>query len=104
MKKLTTLRKNRGLSIKDLSRAMGVAECTIALYENGKRHPNYSMLLKLADYFGVTTDYLLRDDAEEKLPDDLMILIANIKKLSAEKKKKLLDIAYVMFKEDFEKP
>lgn len=101
MNKLRILRTNRGLSVKQLSSIMGVTEDTIALWEKGKRHPNYNMLLKLADYFGVTTDYLLRDETKEELPDDLIILNKHAKKLPAEKRKQLLDIARIMFKEDF---
>ena len=68
------------------------------------------MLIKIAEYFDVTVDYLLGKDNisntnEKEDPDeadqDLVILNRNAKKLSPENRKKLLDMAKVMFKEEF---
>ncbi|MCM1335738.1 MAG: helix-turn-helix domain-containing protein [Bacteroides sp.] len=103
MEKLKELRKEKGISLKELGAEMGVAESTMSLYENGKRQPDYETLLKLAEYFGVTVDYLLRgNDNFERLPEELIILNRNAKKMSPEKRKKLLEMARVMFKEDFD--
>lgn len=103
MEKLRELRKEKGISLKELGAEMGVAESTMSLYENGKRQPDYETLLKLAEYFGVTVDYLLRgDDNFERLPEELVILNRNAKKWPHEKQKKLLEMARVMFKEDFD--
>ncbi len=103
MEKLRELRKEKGISLKELGAEMGVAESTMSLYENGKRQPDYETLLKLAEFFGVTVDYLLRgDDNFERLPEELVILNRNAKKMSPEKRQKLLEMARVMFKEDFD--
>lgn len=103
MEKLRELRKEKGISLKELGAEIGVAESTMSLYENGKRQPDYETLLKLAEYFGVSVDYLLRgNDNFERLPEELVILNRNAKKLSPEKRKKLLDMARIMFKEDFD--
>lgn len=103
MEKLRELRKEKGISLKELGAEIGVAESTMSLYENGKRQPDYETLLKLAEYFGVTVDYLLRGDNNfERLPEELIILNRNAKKMSPEKRKKLLEMARVMFKEDFD--
>lgn len=102
MEKLRELRKEKGISLKELGAEIGVAESTMSLYENGKRQPDYETLLKLAEYFGVTVDYLLRgDDNFERLPEELVILNRNAKKWSHEKQKQLLELARVVFKEDF---
>ena len=102
MKKLKELRKTKGISLKELGAIVGVAESTMSLYENGKRQPDYETLLKLAEYFGVTVDYLLRGGEEENLPEELVILNRNAKNWSPEKRKQLLEVARVMFKEDFD--
>lgn len=103
MEKLRELRKEKGISLKELGAEMGVAESTMSLYENGKRQPDYETLLKLAEYFGVSVDYLLRgNDNFDRLPEELVILNRNAKKMSPEKRKKLLDMARIMFKEDFD--
>jgi len=55
----------RGITAKELGHIINVAESTISLYENGKRAPDYVTLLKIANYFDVSTDYLLdRDEGQ----------------------------------------
>lgn len=66
MKMLRTLRKNKGLSMKELGEIIGVAESTVSQYETGKREPDFETLLKLGEYFNVTVDYLLRGDSPSK--------------------------------------
>lgn len=103
MEKLRELRKEKGISLKELGAAMGVAESTMSLYENGKRQPDYETLLKLAEYFNVTVDYLLRgNDNSERLPEELVILNRKARNMSPEKRQKLLEMARVMFKEEFD--
>ncbi len=53
------LRKSRGITQKQFGELFGLAESTISLYEAGKRQPDYTTLSKIADYFGVSIDYLL---------------------------------------------
>lgn len=102
MENLKELRKAKGISLKELGSIVGVAESTMSLYENGKRQPDYETLLKLAEFFGVTVDYLLRGSNEsECLPEELVILNRGARKMSPENRKKLLDMARIMFKEDF---
>ena len=60
--RLRLLRKNNDLTMKELGAIVGVSESTISLYETGKREPDYEMLNKFADYFGVTVDYILGRD------------------------------------------
>lgn len=59
MNNLRTLRKQRGLSLKALGETLGLAESTVSLYETGKRQPDNDTLVKIANFFGVTIDYLL---------------------------------------------
>lgn len=59
MLKLRELRKNCGLTMKELGAEIGVAESTISQYETGKRQPDYETLLKLGEFFGVSVGYLL---------------------------------------------
>ncbi|UKI20802.1 MAG: helix-turn-helix domain-containing protein [Christensenella sp.] len=57
--RLVELRKEKGLSQVALAKELGVDCSTIAKYETGDRLPDLVMLCKLADYFNVTTDYLV---------------------------------------------
>lgn len=53
------LRKEKGISQDELSKSIGVAISSIGSYEINARQPSYDVLRKIADYFEVTTDYLL---------------------------------------------
>lgn len=56
---LRKLREEKGLSQKDIAEHLGITRQAVAFYELGKREPDYQILRKLADYFGVSIDYLL---------------------------------------------
>ncbi|HOV69028.1 MAG TPA: XRE family transcriptional regulator [Clostridia bacterium] len=71
MERLRELRKNMGISMKKLGEIIGVAESTISLYETGKREPDNETLIRLANYFDVTVDYLLgRTIPKDAIPVD----------------------------------
>lgn len=53
------LRKNRNLTQKELGAKIGLSKAVISKYENGMAYPTFDMLIQIAQYFGVTTDYLL---------------------------------------------
>ncbi len=64
--RLCEMRKERKQSRKEVSDALGIAERSYQRYENAEREPTASVLVKMADYYGVTTDYLLgRTDRRE---------------------------------------
>lgn len=56
--RLRLLRKQRGLNQSQLSKVLGIGQTTIANYEKNMRFPNEDMLMKIADYFDVSLDYL----------------------------------------------
>jgi transcriptional regulator with XRE-family HTH domain len=63
--KLRTLRTQHGLTVRELAVALGYAANShsyISETETGKRRPKIEFVLKVAQYFGVTTDQLVWDD------------------------------------------
>jgi transcriptional regulator with XRE-family HTH domain len=63
--KLRTLRKRQGMTVRELAEALGYSgHSHISEVETGKREPKVGFVLKIADFFQVTTDQLLRDDVE----------------------------------------
>lgn len=58
-KRLRQLRKEKGLTQEELGNIFGLAKTTIAGYEKGGKEPKYEILVKIAEYFNVNTDYLL---------------------------------------------
>lgn len=56
---LKVIRKSRGITQKQLAQAIGASERGIQSYEIGERKPAFDQLIALADYFGVSIDYLV---------------------------------------------
>ncbi len=53
------LREENGLSQDAVGKIIGVKRYSVYAYEKGKCYPDVPHLIALADYFDVTTDYLL---------------------------------------------
>ena len=56
---LFQLRKNSGLKREELAEYLGCSSAAVGNYENGNRNPDFDTLVKIADKFNVSTDYLL---------------------------------------------
>lgn len=69
--RLRGLRRGKKKNQHELASFLGLSQTTIANYENNSRFPNDVTLLKLADYFQVSLDYLMgrTEDASPFLPD-----------------------------------
>ena len=72
MKRLKELRAQAGVSQQIVADALGITQQAYANYESGKREPDNDTLLKLAEFFDVTTDNLLNRPSPEtkKAPDE----------------------------------
>ena len=68
IEKIKILRKERGYTQEQLGRAVDVSQQAINSYENSETQPDFSVLIKLADFFNVTVDYLLDHDVRNDLP------------------------------------
>ncbi|WP_025727752.1 helix-turn-helix domain-containing protein [Heyndrickxia ginsengihumi] len=64
--RLKRLRINKKLTQEELGKIVNVTKVSISGYEKGKRSPDTETLNMLADYFNVTTDYLLGRTDDEK--------------------------------------
>lgn len=56
--RLKYLRKNNNITQKTISNYLGIHINSYQKYEQGTREPNFDALLKIADYFNVSIDYL----------------------------------------------
>ena len=56
---LTLLRKERGISQKQAASALGISQALLSHYEKGIRECGLEFLVKTADFYGVSCDYLL---------------------------------------------
>lgn len=69
---LREVRTAKGMSMKELGNIFGLAESTISLYETEKRQPDFSTLIKFAEYFDVSVDYLLGRNIDNKRRKDML--------------------------------
>lgn len=56
---LKEIRQKKGLSQKELAHILNVSTGTVGNWETGTREPDFSMTIKIADYFNVSLDTLL---------------------------------------------
>lgn len=64
-KRLSELRKEKGVKQNEIAELLNVKRATVANYETGKRAPDYETIIKLADYYSVSCDYILRGVTSE---------------------------------------
>lgn len=99
--RLKVARKNKKLLQAEAAERVGIDDTTLSKYENNHSEPDNDTLRKLAELYDVSFDYLLGDRVKsETLETDLNDaeeeLIQRIRKMSAEKRKLLFDVARTM--------
>lgn len=76
--RLKHVRRQLNMTQRDVAKALNCRQATISAWETGKNEPDFATLVRIADFFGVTTDYLLgRTDEEGNM-------VPSIKKKTAE--------------------
>lgn len=65
--KIKELRQERGITQTELAAKLNMSKQAVSNWENDNIMPSIEMLLKIADFFGVTTDYLLERDERRYL-------------------------------------
>ena len=63
--KIMQLRKQRGWSQEELADKLGISRQSVSKWESGMSIPDLDKILKLGGVFGVSTDYLLKEELEE---------------------------------------
>ena len=96
--RLVLLRKRKGLSQYKLAEILNLTRGQVANYEQGKRQPDYETLKMFADFFNVSTDYLLgrSDDPRPQPKQNVLTLPTKLIEVPAKKHKlinKLLDLS-----------
>lgn len=65
--KLYQLRKKSGLSQEQLAEQLNVSRQAISKWESGSAFPESEKLIIISNYFGISVDYLLKDDVEDEV-------------------------------------
>ncbi|MCY7585476.1 helix-turn-helix domain-containing protein [Bacillus safensis] len=64
--RIRSLREKNNLTQEQMAKKIGISRGTYAHYEINKRRPDYETLIKIADLFNVSTDYLLKGEEHYK--------------------------------------
>ena len=67
--RIKLLRMKKQITQETLANALHISPQAVSKWENGTATPDVSLLVPIADYFGVTVDLILRDAAEKKVID-----------------------------------
>lgn len=89
MQRLEELRKEKDLLQKDVASAVNHSITCISDWERGKREPSIDDLIRLADFFGVSIDYLVGREEEDgvvivsgnELSKDESVLVDKLRRL-----------------------
>lgn len=98
-KTLRQLRRQYSETQTALGKVLEISQSTVAMYENGKREPDFEMLEKIADHFNVDMNYLtgwtekevVQELRKNELDHSEEILLGNFRSLNDEGQEKLLD-------------
>lgn len=66
--KISTLRKKCNWSQEELAGQLGISRQSVSKWESGASIPDMDKVIALSNLFGVSTDYLLKDELEEETP------------------------------------
>ena len=85
---LGELRHEKGLSQRQAAVELGVSQALLSHYETDAREPKLDFVVKVCDYYGVTTDYILgrtseRGDGASRLSAQVSELVGSLQELKA---------------------
>lgn len=100
--KIQTLRKQHGLSQEQLAETLGVSRQAVSKWEAEQSVPDIDKIILICDYFGVTTDYILRNEdlSYSQIAQSTNAIENEEKKENTENKKKstiLLAVAVMLY-------
>ena len=92
--RLSELIRIRDYSQKELAKRAGVTEAAMSHYVKGDRYPRASVLARIADALGTTSDYLMNGtatNAKEEVNQAKRLIARNVSQMSREEKMKLIE-------------
>lgn len=103
--RIKLLRQNKGLSLDQLAKELQINKSRVGMWESSGTIPREDVLIKLSQYFDVSTDYLLGNDTMKgNMPSNSEIqrLQRGLEKLNDEDLKRAEDMLKLVFKDIFE--
>ena len=83
MNRIRSLREDNDLRQSDVAKATGIDQKTISNYETGKTNPDAFAIIKLSEFFGVSTDYLLGVEENNNAVSEAKHTLEEVKELIA---------------------
>ena len=92
--KITALRKQNGWSQEELAEKMDISRQSVSKWESGTSIPDLDKVIRLSGIFGVSTDYLLKDEIEELTPEDAAEVVEEkkVRSISLEEANRFMDL------------
>ena len=106
--RLIKLRKELNLTQEELAQKIGYTRTAISAWEIGRNEPSNADTIKLAEYFGVSTDYLLgksdirnlKSNKESEIPE-IRVIERGAKNMSQKDREKMVNMVKAAFEEAF---
>lgn len=76
--KIMEERKRNGWSQEELAEKLGVSRQSVSKWESAQSVPDLNRIIKMAELFGVTTDYLLKDEMEKRETTETLMEVAEV--------------------------
>lgn len=96
--KIMTLRKKNGWSQEELAEQMNISRQSVSKWESGASIPDLERIIAMSKLFGVSTDYLLKDEEEKETPTTVVDVYEapNSRNISVEEANTYMDMAAKM--------
>lgn len=105
--KISYLLEQSGRTQKELTDSLGIEKSVFSSWKTGKSKSYSKYLAQIAQFFNVSIDYLLDNErsspdlSDEPQNEEYTILNRNAKKLTPEQQRKLIEMAKILFGEDW---
>ena len=103
IERILDLLEERGITAYKLTTDLGLGNGVVTQWKQGKQKPGTDAIIKIAKYFGVSTDYLLtgedtetpnNNELSDMLSDDVKEILRIAKALDLKRRHKLLSLAF----------
>lgn len=99
---LKKLRTDAGLKQSELAENLSISASAIGMYEQNRRNPDPDTIKKIAEFFNVSTDYLLQHNTnsgtktlEDEFPEGIDVLMRAKEELTPAQKKKMIELMHL---------
>ena len=95
--KIKLLREGKNISQKELAESIGVSDVMVSMYEQDKKKPSLPTIIKIANYFNTTTDYLLgNENVVNDIPENITAVARDLMDLPEDNRKLAIDMIKAM--------